>query len=79
MNYRYGFENKRKNNKKRIIFVIIFIILVIMFASLFFRHSTNKVVSNITNVISYPQIIFAIFLIPLFNNSITNFFIPLLL
>jgi len=56
MNYRYGFENKRKNNKKRIIFVIIFIILVIMFASLFFRHSTNKVVSNITNVISYPII-----------------------
>ena len=56
MNYRYGFENKRKNNKKRIIFVIIFIILVIMFASLFFRHSTNKVVSSITNVISYPII-----------------------
>lgn len=56
MNYRYGFENKRKNNKKRIIFVIIFIILVIMFASLFFRNSSNKVVSNITNVISYPII-----------------------
>lgn len=56
MNYRYGFENKRKNNKKRIIFVIIFIILVIMFASLFFRNSSNKVVSSITNVISYPII-----------------------
>ena len=56
MNYRYGFENKRKNNKKRIIFVIIFIILVIMFASLFFRNSSNKVVSSITKVISYPII-----------------------
>ena len=56
MNYRYGFENRRKKIKKRTFFVIIFIIVVVMFASLFFRHSTNKVVSNITNVISYPII-----------------------
>lgn len=56
MNYRYGFENRRKKIRKRTFFVIIFIILVVMFASLFFRHSTNKVVSNITNVISYPII-----------------------
>lgn len=56
MNYRYGFENRKKKIRKRTFFVIIFIILVVMFASLFFRHSTNKVVSNITNVISYPII-----------------------
>ena len=56
MNYRYGFENRRKKIRKRTFFVIIFIILVVMFASLFFRHSTNKVVSNITTVISYPII-----------------------
>lgn len=56
MNYRYGFDNKRKKGKKRIIFVIIFIILVIMFASLFFRKSSNKVLSSITSVTSYPII-----------------------
>lgn len=54
MNYRYNFNDKKKSNKKRIIFVIIFVIFVIMISAFFFRNNSNKLISSISSVISYP-------------------------
>lgn len=54
MNYRYNFDQKDKSKKKKIIFVIIVTILVIIFASLFYRNSSNKIVSSISSIISKP-------------------------
>lgn len=54
MKYRYNFNEKKKNNKKRIIFVVIFIIFVIMISSVFLKNNSNKVVSSVSGVISYP-------------------------
>lgn len=56
MNYRYNLGNKRKSNKKRIIFAIVFILIAIMISSLFFRNSSNKIISSISATISYPII-----------------------
>ena len=56
MKYRYGFDDKKKSNKKRIIFLIVFIICVIMISAVFFRNNSNKVISSISGVISYPII-----------------------
>ncbi len=54
MSYRYNFTDKRKSNKKKIIFVIIFIILVIMISGFFLKDNSNKIVSKISGIVSYP-------------------------
>lgn len=54
MKYRYGFDDKKKSNKKRIIFLIVFIICVIVISAMFFRNNSNKIISSISGVISYP-------------------------
>ena len=54
MKYRYGFDDKKKSNKKRIIFLIVFIMLAIMISSMFFRNNSNKFISTVSGVLSYP-------------------------
>lgn len=54
MKYRYGFDDKKKSNKKRIIFLILFIVCVIMISAMFFRNNSNKIISSVSGVISYP-------------------------
>ncbi len=54
MNYRYDFDNRKKDKRKKIIFVVIFIIFVIIFSSFFFKNSSNVVLNKVFSVISYP-------------------------
>src|SRR5574344_695018 len=54
MDYKYNFGDRKRTNKKKIIFVIILIILLVMVVSLFLKSGSNKLVSGISNVITYP-------------------------
>ena len=54
MNYRYNFNDEKKDNKKRIIFVVVFFIFMIMFVAFFFRNSSNIIVNKISTIISKP-------------------------
>lgn len=54
MNYRYDFDNRKKDKRKKIIFVVVFIIFVIIFSSFFFKNSSNVVLNKIFSAISYP-------------------------
>lgn len=54
MKYKYNFNDEKSSNKKKIIFVVVFLIFTFMFVGLFFKDSSNRVVSKTATIISKP-------------------------
>ena len=54
MRYNYNFGKKDNSKKKKIIFVIIACIIVLIISGFVFKNSSNKVIRNISSIITKP-------------------------
>jgi len=54
MQYKYDFEDREKVKKSKIIFIIILLIISFFISAVFFRNSSNVIVSNISNIALKP-------------------------
>ena len=54
MRYKYDFEDRKKVNKNKIIFIVILLIISFFVSAVFFRNSSNVIVSKVANVTLKP-------------------------
>ena len=54
MRYNYNFDRKDNIKKKKIIFIIVSFVVVLISSSILFKNSNNKVVRNISSIITKP-------------------------